>query len=245
MPCPGARRWRRCVLASLLVLPLALGVRPHSIAQEASPQRDGEVPEPSACRVAPRSGAEVRALVGTSAPDEPSREVTLPNSVPIGVPAEPATRADITDAVREFVACLNTGEPLRYFALVSDDLLAALGPLEDESFEGLEAGATVPEEERASLLGVWNVQELDDGRVAATVAIGNVDDPHPAAGRTTIFLFERGDDRWLVDERIDEVAVGGVPTDVADIVGTPPSGETPTRKSARQDQGAAEVFPFS
>lgn len=229
MPCVEVQRHRRRIPASLLLLAFALGVASHAAAQKASPELAGDVPEPSECHVAPRSAAEVRALIGTPASDEPGRDVPIPTAVPSGTPVDPATRAEIVDAVREFVACVNTGEPLRYFALVSDGFLVALGPQEEENFEGLEAAGTpAPEDERANLLGVWNVQALADGRVAAAVTIGNVDDPHPAPGRTTVWIFVRGDDRWLLDERIERVLVNGELTYVADVVGTPPSGATPT-----------------
>lgn len=178
-------------------------------------------PEPASCSVAPRSLAEVRELVGFRSSEQRSVELVVPRSLPTGLPADAATVGAITDAVYQLIACGNTGDPLRLLALYSDGALRQMGPLDNEWFSALTTPTAQPDERWVTLIAVWDVQVLPDGRVAALVLEGNRQDTHPAPGRTGMLLFVQDADQWLLDEFIETVATHEGLVAVADLVGTP------------------------
>lgn len=181
-------------------------------------------PEPSECQGPERSEAELRRLTGTPAatPTDP-----LPIGIPSGPPVDPDTAEAIKDVTLELVACFNAGSPVRLASLFTEALLRPLD-LPDQPLSALPPVTPLPMAERVTLLGVWNIQALSDGRVVATVAIDMVDDPHPAPGRTSYFFFAREDGEWRIDEMTNEVFVDGQWVFVADLVGPPPGTPTPT-----------------
>jgi hypothetical protein len=83
---------------------------------------------------------------------------------------------------------------------------------------------TLDDGNRATYLGPWHVQILDDGRVLAAVLLVVGDDLRPDPDRTRVLLFVQRDGRWLVDETIATVRVPdcALPVAVAAVVGPPP-----------------------
>ena len=150
----------------------------RSLQQTALLARDA--PGPEACTVAPRTLDQIASLAQTPLPQEP------PNATETGgIPADDATKAEITSVAREMVACSNAGDILRRLALYSDERIHFAYP--DGPTKALEAIAKQPlplsQFERVALLSVDDVRTLDDGRVIARVVVDNPanhsHDPNP------------------------------------------------------------------
>lgn len=222
------------VLASLLLT--LLGV---SAAAETPPAP--KIPDASRCQVPGRTPEELEALRRFVAERGPaSRTRPAPTAVPQGSPAEPATRAAITNVVDTFFACNAAGRMERAYLLVSDANLVRFIDDPDEAVAyvaGLAEATPAPDApgERAIYAGPWDVQMLPDGRVAAAVWIDS-EDEHPTRGVTTIWLFAFENSGWRLDDTISEIFVELTPTpkqkrkqrpagyervNVADIVGWP------------------------
>jgi hypothetical protein len=118
-------------------------------------------------------------------------------------------------AERQLVACLNANDPLRAYALFTDEGFERLldytfpaSTLSDPPFEWapdfsiLEVAATpLPEAYQLALLSVDSVRVLPDGRVAATATIesggpGMLGIP---TGIPVVHIFKPGE-RFLIDE---------------------------------------------
>lgn len=183
----------------------------------ASPAASQVVTDPSECQGPERSEAELRRLLETPVM---TRSASPPVGVPSGTPVDLDTARAIEDVTREFVACLNAGGPLRWLSLFSEAWLKDV--LTPETLLARPPATPVPVEERATLLGIWHIQAINDGRVVATVARGGVDDPHPAPGRTSYFFFVLEDGEWRIDEMASEIVVDGQWVFVADLEGPPP-----------------------
>ena len=192
------------------------GITQHASALQATPTAS---PIAVSCDVTPRSSAEILTLAGTG-----SSGTDQILELPAGDDADPATTAAITAVLREMVACLTSGDMLRFYALHSDDWLRqSLGAVDGmailtTSIPPLDDG------HRARYLGPWHVQFLPDGRVLAAVLLVVGDDPRPDPNRTRVLIFSRRDGRWLVDETIASVRITDcvLPVDVAAVVGPPP-----------------------
>jgi len=137
---------------------------------------------------------------GTVVATAPSRHPSQPPAPPPGESADPQTAAEITAAVREFIACENGEDPLRYYALFSDaalrQLLANVVPVGDE--EAFLASLTATprpggREDVEPTPIVEEVRMLSDGRVGARVSTdrSEADD---------LFVFAKVGDRWLLDD---------------------------------------------
>lgn len=220
-----AQRWLRRLHAALAAGIAFVAVVASSFADQATPGPGEFIPDPSDCRVAPRSEDEVRHLIGTPGPTYEDRGAgSIRKGLPNGSPTDAVTTAQITAAVGEVLACYNAGDDLRFLALFTDAFLYRLGPQMEENFERSTPSATVSPADWTSLVGVWDVLQITPDQVSAAVAVGNLDDPHPAPGRTYVFIFERSGNRWLVDELIERVNINGQSIYVADLVGVAPPG---------------------
>jgi ketosteroid isomerase-like protein len=165
-------------------------------AQEASPAA-GEVVDPSECLVDPLTDEYLVSLAATPQ-SEASPEAAgspTPFTVPEGEPAGEAEVEAVNTTVRELVACLNSADYRRVYALYTEDYLAM-------NFAGEQpdvAEATPEPTEQATenaLVGVSDVIMLEDGRLGAKVDLVSAD-----ALQTTVYLvLENVDDRWLIDD---------------------------------------------
>lgn len=180
-------------------------------------------PRPEECLVAPRTGAELEALIGVATPGAAPVSPPLPTALPVGAPASAETVAAILATVRELGACANAGDPRRLFALYTDRYLGEIGPYDAGAFVGT-AATPEAEADRLSIEAVTDVQLLPDGRVAAIVVIvviGNRVDADPLPRRTALYLFAGSDEGWLVDGVIEEISTPDGVRSVASVVGTP------------------------
>jgi hypothetical protein len=158
------------------------------------------VPAPELCRARPRTFDEMRP---GPPPDEPTETATgTPGPTPSPVPASPEIVGGITTKVREFVACLNTGEVLRVYGLYSDWYLydVVMDPRQElltrDAYEDLATPKPPPPNERAKILDIPEVVVLSDGRVRALVKLEFRFDRRP---RTLALTFVDADGRWMID----------------------------------------------
>jgi hypothetical protein len=199
---------------SLLLFPLAVVVAAvWSVAASATPV----APDPAECRVAPRSFASLRVLAATPAPepiDTPS-DVPTEAELPAGPPADPATVAAIGDVARIYVACVNAWDLPRLLALRTDAdvrrFLVAEGPIGAAEYDEMATPLPAPPESRATLLDERDARLLPDGRVGAILVVRHPRPDHDSV-TTTLFIFARVDEAWLID---DAIAVGRAGTPVA------------------------------
>ena len=208
---------RRPIVPLAALLALALVGPPLVGAQDATPAASPIAAD--ACTVAPRSADELIAIWSApAATPPPGSGAATSTPAPAGEPADAATVAGITATARELVACANAGDAARLLALYTDALVAGFGPGPDQAEAEVRAvlaqpPVPVPPEARQTLLGVSAVRVLPDGRVAASLAVGDPASPTPP---DTHLVFARVGDRWLVAE-----FSGRAPAEPAPAAGTP------------------------
>jgi hypothetical protein len=175
-------------------------------AQESTPIASLDVSTPVACTVEPRSEDELRALFREAAatPIPTSLEASpTPAVPPTGAPADAQTVAAITATWRQYLACIESGDQARMFALLSDAMVRrqfvvdiAFGVTEDALFAYLAATPTpIPPGQSVPFVPFDDVRVLGDGRVAV-VGPGE-------GGRGDVRIFVKEGDRWLLDDWFD------------------------------------------
>jgi ketosteroid isomerase-like protein len=190
------------VLVALVVLPV------RAAAQEATPSPALDIPAPEECTVAPRTFAELQALVATPVavtPTPAGEGSPTPFALPAGTPADEATTEEVRSAIRELVACINAGDFWRVIALYSDRyvqfFLSQGGELTEEAYSQYATPVPLPPEQQIAIVEYRDVVVLPDGRIAAVVVGDDPTDDEPA-GPTLFYLVKTGD-RWLVDDFVD------------------------------------------
>lgn len=218
---PRSRAHLRVVFLFGFSFGLLHGIPNTVIARQATP---AATPGPATCDVAPRSAAELVALLGPSPNGEQALE---PQRLPPGSPADAATTEAITAVVRELEACFNAGDMLRVYALFSDDQFRQMPNTEEIVAELTALDTTTPTPAPTGrgqvLTGPWHVEVLDDGRALAAVSFGFEDEvDYPSSTKALLFDFQDG--RWLIQEMLDLVWLEGEagPIPVEDVVGPPP-----------------------
>jgi hypothetical protein len=197
----------RCLVAVVALLSVLVACRAPGVdAQVGTPPAHLDVPTPAECTVAPRPADELRALFRQTAatPLPTSLEASpAPAGAPAGPPADEQTVAEIDAAWHMLLACINSGDQARMFALFSDDMVRrqfvvdiAFGVTEDALFSYLNATPTpIQPEQLVPFTPFTDVRTLGDGRVAA---IGPGEH-----GRGDVRIFVRDDGRWLLDDWFD------------------------------------------
>ena len=201
---------RLLFLAALLFAALtsALGTA-TATAQDATPVALPVIPDPAHCRVAPRSPAEVLALLSGTPVAAASPAAAVLSAVaseadlPAGAPADEATVTAITATAYELIACNNAGDFPRVFAFYTDALIRGVFAGNPALVERLTADlsrtpAPLPPAERTELLAVRGVRVLADGRVGAVV-----EDRDPRQTVVFFAILVQVGDRWLIDGQID------------------------------------------
>jgi hypothetical protein len=179
------------------------------MAQEATPVPTGELVAPEECTTAPRPADFLADLIATPAA---AAAVTPITGLPQGTPPDERTRTEIEAAVRQLVACSNTGDILRGLALFTDGYLRRTlnpsGRLTPEDAIDLIAPYATPiplvPEQMVRLVAVRDVVALPDGRVAA-VAVTDGGIPNPPGVTVDLLVFVTVGDRWLIDETVSNV----------------------------------------
>jgi hypothetical protein len=186
-------------------------------AQDATPVATSLAPPPEECTVAPITadrlnlviaGAATAGTPEATAPEgaEAASPVASPGAftMPEGTPADEATFAAVSAAVREYMACINAGDVAKILALYSDaglrDLLAgaiAQGATGDQIIASFGTPAPLPVDQRTLLYGIDNIVIMEDGRAAALVVGDDLTKPGPPGPALIYFAPVNG--AWLVD----------------------------------------------
>jgi len=197
-------RPRVCSLAFALVLLVPLLGTRFAAGQESTPATPigpftlPIAPDPALCTLPARGIEEYQAFVGT-----PEATGLPPVEITAGTPADQTTIDGVITTLVQVFACLNAGDYLRLGGAYTD-----AGFVEDSGSNGLTQEVidfiasppqAVPIEDRDVLYGVFAVQVLADGRVAAIMQRGK-----DGRGGVTLMLFAEEDARWLIDLWVDE-----------------------------------------
>lgn len=197
-------RWLASVAACCLVVAALAAFSTATVAQDATPLADLDVPAPAECRVAPVPVARLRQGAATPIGGTPVGDAATPFAPPVDTAADAATTEAVTATVREAIACANAGNLLRGLALASDsyrDRFVAgldLGRFDERSVDLL--ATPEPPLDGQALLGVRDVQFLADGRVGLVVT--TADDPSEVVPRERYVLLVASAGRWLIDDVI-------------------------------------------
>lgn len=170
-----------------------------ALAQDASPAA-GEVIDPAECQVEPLSDDFLSQLAGTpeTTADATPEVAGSPEAFtpPQGEPAGDAEVEAVTMTVREVVACLNSGDYRRVYALYSEEYLRRT--LVGGSINIAQA-TPQPDQmpSQTALIGVSDVVVLEDGRLGARVELAT----GPEGLQVVLYsVFAQAGDRWLIDE---------------------------------------------
>lgn len=188
------RIWDRPTIFAVLVLTCVALCLTFSVPNaQATRQADPDATDPAQCQIEPRS---VPLLDGTP-PAVPVAEQPDPES---GAPADAAIVRGITSTITEVTACANASQPLRAFALVTDDFLARefVGDGAADVIESsarLERPATAADPiDYLNVVAIEDVVVFPDDRVGAIVVTAN-----SATTFRDYLVFVEGDTRWLID----------------------------------------------
>jgi hypothetical protein len=151
-----------------------------------------------------RTIEELKAIFAAATPVA-EEELPASVSIPTGIPADAVTAEGVVATVHEAFACLNAGDLLHFFALLTDRAIVTTFPWIAEAVatagEPADLGlpGEVPADQRQTLLAVAGITRLGDGRVGASIAF--IDPASDAQGADSLFLiFVLGGDRWRIDE---------------------------------------------
>jgi hypothetical protein len=190
------------ILAACLALCGCIVWNVAATAQEATPAVSGEVVPPEECTTPPRPMTFLADLIATPAA-APATPIT---ALPQGTTPDDQTRQEITAAVRQIIACSNSGDILRALALFGDEYLRrTLNPSGQLTLQSaLEVVApyatplAIPADRYVRLVEIRDMRVLPDGRVAAVV----VTVPFTGGLTTDLFVFARTDHGWIVDDAV-------------------------------------------
>lgn len=218
----GFLSYARLVQAALLVVVWLVAAAP-AFAQDDRPPLSGAAtswvgtPPPEDCTVeAPSVDAIVDPLTTPTAFDEITFALTVPTEadLPEGEPAGEEAVEAASATVWEAVACLNSGDFGRFFALLSPQgmrsfyfgIIAVLGgepaPPTAEDLAEFEENITtnlaapptvVPEAEQARIDGIRDARILPDGRLLVLI------DGTLGVDASMYMVFSFDDERWMID----------------------------------------------
>ena len=178
---------RRALLAALALLPLLLINRSDS-----SP----------ACTVTPISLERLNEAIERAGP--PPDEPRLPSG---GVEATPDDAQGFRSLIELFVACSNTGEPLRVMALNTDRYLGELyyrqGRFSPELYTAYAEPRPAAESEETRIVVIEEVQRLPVGSLVGTVTLRYARVPMPKELIVTAVLI---DGEWRIDDVLGELS---------------------------------------
>lgn len=226
-----------------LVLVVAMAVAVTSAMSlsftDAGAKRDRLKPTP--CTLAPRTLTEL-----TGDPVETPRPigvvgfeadvwVSKPEDLPQGEAANEEIVAEIAATMQEYAGCFNTGDGLLATAMLTDNAVAHVGPLDDVVAALDEQVASDPR--TIPWVTVGQVRVLPDERVGAVVTQGvRYGDGAKGVPQQAFFIFVRDGDRWLVDGQIS----GDIDASYATI--SPGDGVSPEQDDERLLATARDGF---
>lgn len=169
----------------------------------AAPVSGQATPVAAGCDEPPRSWEEIEALIAMPAPPMPVRSGLLPRGEQLRV----SELVLIEETVHRFITCSNAGEPLRVYALYSDDylqrLLAYERPLIDRArYDALATPVPAAPDGGATLVEITGGRRMVDLRYGALVTIAYPSLPQP---KTFFFIFRLDGERMLIDDVLGEL----------------------------------------
>lgn len=202
---------RRRLSCLFLFTLLSAAIAPPASAQMATPAALlGEPVDPAECQFAHRPQAEILDLwfpskLATPVAATPVNiDVVFPTAVPLplGSPADAATVAAVTQALRRTMACANAGDYWGLLSLSSDNLIRYYRPNAANREEARRMADDLfppsPSGKHWRLIAVTDVAVMDDGRVAAVLVSEDPLSITPGPETQLFFLTqERG--RWVLD----------------------------------------------
>jgi hypothetical protein len=217
----------RSLLLLVMLLTSMMTMGTSTSAQEGTPVALPTTPSPRLCtgRLDPdelMQRIESGAVVIESGLSEEVGSFTETDAfiLPEGEPADEATVAAITATVREWVACVNSGQYFKLLALFSDEFLYleySDPPLTEDEIAQLSATPLiVPRQLYGSLVAVRDVHVLPDGRAWALVETDYPGAP-PEGVEVDFLVFVHRDGRWFIDDLVEDLEneyppVSGTPT---------------------------------
>ena len=154
-----------------------------------------------ACPTAPISLDRLNAVIAAATPSTDG--VAIPTALRPATSGEVATLRMVVEA---FVACGDTGEPLRVLSLYTDrylgDLYYRQGRVTENQYDVLARPDPADADERTRLLTTSKVRPLPDGRVAGEVVVRYAVIPTPKRLLVTIAY---ADGAWRIDDILGEL----------------------------------------
>jgi plastocyanin len=196
-----------------LLLVAIVGLLCGAIVAPAVAAQDAATPAGAAgaaeCQVERRPIEELKQLVGTPGAAEGTASTNpLASGTPTnGEPADQATVDAVTATYGTLVACLNSGDYLRVYALYTDDYLQRTLGHGQLDFAQLEATPVAPTQGPTKLVAVRDVRTLPDDRVSAQI---ETSDP---TGGNVVFdaVLVPVDNRYLINAEEPLVTAAGTP----------------------------------
>ena len=192
----------------MLALPAVLLLVAPIGGQEATPPAGGVVPG-SECTAERRPVTFLGDLVSTPPSEE---EYQAPTAVPDGVPPDEQTAAEVTAAMRQVLACSNSGDVLRALSLFDDEYLRrSIDPNDDlnpetanELTESFATPVAIADDNLVVLIAIREMVVTPDGRVAVVVETDGGDEDGEGTA-VDLFVFERRGDRWIVVDAVSDI----------------------------------------
>jgi hypothetical protein len=206
---------------ALAVFALALLSVSNVLAQQATPAvaiTPGVVPA-AECTTAPIPLDLLGKLVTTPVPAAP---YVPPNAVPAGTAPDAQTATEVTAAVRQFIACTNSGDALRALALLDPTYLRlAIDPTgrldqatADKLAESLATPTFLRQDQLISLIAIRQMIQAPDGTVATVVETDGGPN-NPPGTDVDLLIWEKVDGAWLIKDavkNIDDIIAAQTPT---------------------------------
>ncbi len=180
-----------------------------SFAQDASTPTPPEIIPGSECVTEARDYNFLSEIFATPVAVE---EYVAPTSVPDGEALDKETETEIRAAVRQFIACSNSGEVLRALSLLDDEYLRRIfdpsGEIDvdtaNELLETLATPTAIAEDQLVIFIGILEMVKLPDGTVAVVLETdGGL--PNDEGTDVDLFIFTKVDDTWLVIDAVNDI----------------------------------------
>lgn len=180
---------------------LLLAASLHAIV--AAADHTSQLPPADLCMIAPLSIEELREAYdeGLSA-SSPFENVVLTDWDAITNPGTEEQRAEIERTMLELLACSNSGNYLRFYALFTAAYLRQGGI---NSSWVTEQVVPQPVEQQVRFVGVVHPLQFDDGRIGAVVMVDDPAAPAPIEASFLFFAYEDG--RWRFDGALPEYSL--------------------------------------
>lgn len=195
----------------LLLAGLVLLVPVVASAETATPVPTIDVPSPELCDAEPISWERYAAIASPVAAGAATPTPLVggtPGLYPAGTPATDQVVDGVVATVRQWVACQNTGEPLRLYAMATDAYLNRLFARESITRAGFDALATPmpePPGRYTAILSICDIGMVDGSHAFATVTLQFASVPMPKTFRFA-FAREGEDGPWMVDGVLGEIS---------------------------------------